>query len=141
LQRADAVGERASALLRRLELAAFAAGAVGAADRRRLGEDRFDRRVRAFERGGEPCHLGGDVVDALAQQRVLDPLGRPGRFRFALEIGDLALQLGALLDRGGELGVEVADSSSRKSASVLRAPSSSPRILSIANSRSARTRP
>ena len=48
---------------------------------RGVGEHGFDRRAGAFERRGEARDLGGDVVDALAQQRVLDALGRPGRLR------------------------------------------------------------
>ena len=44
-----------------------------------LAQDGFDRRTGAFERSRQPRDLGGDVVDALAQQRVLHPLGRPGR--------------------------------------------------------------
>ena len=60
-------------------------------------------RAGAFEHRGQPRHFGRDVVDALAQQRVLDPLGRPGRFRLALHRGELALQLGAILARALEL--------------------------------------
>ena len=66
-------------------------------------------RARAFERRGEAGDFGGDVVDALAQQRVLDALGRPGRFRVALHDRKLALQLVALLDRERELGFELLD--------------------------------
>ena len=61
-------------------------------------EHGVDRRARAFERRGEAGDLGGDVVDALAQERVLDPLGRPGRLRPRASSCHLALQLGALLD-------------------------------------------
>ena len=47
-------------------------------DRRSLdGQHGLDRRTRAFERGRQARDLGGDVVDALAQQRILDALGTP----------------------------------------------------------------
>ena len=57
----------------------------------------------AFERDGQPRDFGGDVVDALAQQRVLHPLGGPGLLGLALHGGDFLLQLGALGLRLGEL--------------------------------------
>ena len=66
-------------------------------------QHRLDRRIGAFERDGEARDLGRDIVDALAQQRVLDPLRRPGLLRLALHRGDFLLQLGALGLRLGEL--------------------------------------
>ena len=72
------------------------------------GQHRLDRRIRAFELHGELGDLGGDVVDALAQQRVFHPLGLPGAFGLLLDRVDVTLQFGALvagdtkllLDRG-----------------------------------------
>ena len=61
---------------------------------RGLGKYRFDRRVRSLQRNRELRHLGGDVVDAFAQQRVFHPLRGPARFGFALHCGEFALQLG-----------------------------------------------
>ena len=46
-------------------------------------------RAGPFQHRGEARDFRRDVVDALAQQRVLDPLGRPGRFRLALHRGKL----------------------------------------------------
>src|SRR6185503_3747732 len=73
------------------------------------GEDGVDRRVRALERRGEPRDFRRHVVDALAQQRVLDALVRPGLFRLALYVGEVAGDAVAIflgvLELGGELGV------------------------------------
>src|ERR1041385_3676069 len=90
LQRADAIGEAALAVfaVRIRGLNRGLAGAVGA--RRVLdGENRVDLRVGPFERRGEARDLRRHIVDALAQERVLDPLGGPGRLRLALHRGKL----------------------------------------------------
>ena len=62
-------------------------------------------RVRAFQRRGEPRHFGGDVVDALAQQRVLDPLGGPGFLGLALHVAEVAGDAVALVLGAVELGL------------------------------------
>ena len=66
-------------------------------------QHRLDRRVGAFERNGKPGDFRRDVVDALAQQRIFHPLGRPGLLGLALHGGDFLLQLGAIGFRLGEL--------------------------------------
>ena len=112
LQRADAVGERALVVVRRFSAvrAAFRARTIEVLHPRapgltafgnRLRQHGFDRRTGAFEHGREAGHLGRDVIDPLAQERVLDPLGRPGGLRIALHGRNLALQPAAVLDRGG----------------------------------------
>ncbi len=73
----------------------------------RPGKQGVDRRFRSFQRRGETSDLGGDVVDALAQKRVLDPLCRPAGLGFAAHLRDFGLQLIALADRGGELGFDL----------------------------------
>ena len=123
MQRADAVGQRGLVFLRRIHptggrLTRLTVDVhdrcgglnVALAQSRRVdGEHRHDRRARAFQRGGEAGDFGGDVVDAFAQQRILDALGRPGRFRIALHDRKLALQLVALLDGERELRFELLD--------------------------------
>ncbi len=64
-------------------------------------------RVRAFERRGEPRDFGRDVVDALAQQRVLDPLVGPGLFGLALHVGEVAGDAVAVFLGALELGLEL----------------------------------
>ena len=70
------------------------------------GQHGIDRRGRAFQHGGEPRHLGGHVVDALAQDRILHAFVRPGGFGFALHLSDFALQLRTLLVRLPHLFIE-----------------------------------
>ncbi len=60
-------------------------------------EDGLDRGLLALQRGGEARDLGGDIVDALAQHRVLHALVGPRALGVALHLRDLALELGALL--------------------------------------------
>ena len=67
------------------------------------GQHGLDRRIRSLELHRELCDLGGDVVDALAQQRIFHALGRPGAFGLLLDRVDVALQLGALVARDAEL--------------------------------------
>src|SRR5262249_37856054 len=95
LQRADALGQ--------VPLGLGLAAGRGLAVDRNAGcrgircQNRLDARAGAFECGREPRHLGGDVVDALAQQRVLHPLGGPGAFRLALHALDFELGARPLL--------------------------------------------
>ena len=77
--------------------APVAARPLASVARRFGGEDRIDRRVGAFERGGEARDFGGDVIDALAQQRIFHPLGRPGFLGLALHVAELAAEPHALL--------------------------------------------
>jgi len=63
----------------------------------------LDRRIRPFKLHGELGDLGGDIVDALAQQRVFHPLGRPGALCLLLDRVHVALQLGALVARDAKL--------------------------------------
>src|SRR3990167_3097682 len=82
LQGANAVGEVALAFAgagRGSALAIGRARPIGAT--LLAGEHGFDRGIAAFERDGEARDLCRDVVDALAQQRVLHPLRGPGLFR------------------------------------------------------------
>src|ERR1700722_3296119 len=82
LQSADAVGERALAIVGRVPAVAAAIPACAVevlhppaprltAIGNRLGQDGFDRRTVPVEHGGEAGYLGCDVIDPLAQQRVL----------------------------------------------------------------------
>ena len=82
--------------------------AVAGAVAHRFGrQDGVDRRVRAFQRRGKPRHFRRDVVDALAQQRVFHPLGRPGFLGLALHAGELAGKPVALVDGATELGLQL----------------------------------
>jgi hypothetical protein len=81
-------------------LAGLAPASAGRRFRRQHG---LDRRIRPFELHRELCHFGGDVVDALAQQRIFHALGRPGAFGLLLDRVDVALQLGAFVARDAEL--------------------------------------
>ena len=113
LQRPDALGERAAAFGgRRLRPrhwpASWRRWRPCAGDRRFRRQHGLDRRIRPFELHRELGDFGGDVVDALAQQRIFHALGRPGAFGLLLDRVDVALQLGAFvagdaklfLDRG-----------------------------------------
>ena len=103
LQRPDAFSKRPAALRHAARGRAIGAGAVDGLCRLGRyggihgGQHGFDRRIRAFELHREFRHLGGDVVDAFAQQRVFHALGRPGAFGLLLDRVDVALQLGALV--------------------------------------------
>jgi hypothetical protein len=99
LQSPDAFGQRSAALGR----ASAGGGAIGrlwrglGRDRRLRRQHGLDRRIRPLELDREFGHFGGDVVDALAQQRVFHPLGGPRAFGLLLDRVDVALQLGAFV--------------------------------------------
>ena len=110
LQRADAVGEVATGRDRLAQADLVIGGYrahAGAVAHRFGGEDRVDRRIRPFQRRRQPRHFGGDVVDALAQQRVLHPLGRPGFLGLALDVAEFARQPVAFIDGAVEFGLEL----------------------------------
>src|SRR5262249_27440122 len=69
-------------------------------------EDRLDRRVRPFERGGPPSILGGHLVDVLAQHGVFHALVLSGVCGVAFYRRDLALQLVTLVLGSFELGLD-----------------------------------
>ena len=78
---------------------------------------------RALKRLCYTHYLVGDVVDPLAEQRALDALGNPGRFRIAFDRCDLALQPASLRKRDCKLflklanvGVELVDASEAQGA-------------------------
>ncbi len=64
-----------------------------------VGEDRFDRRARPLQGERKTRDFGGDVVDAFAQQRILRPLGGPGRLGSLPQRGGLAPEPGGFLAR------------------------------------------
>src|SRR4051812_46020853 len=66
-------------------------------------ENRGDRRARSFEGGSKPRDLGGNVIDAFAQERTFHSLVPRCGFGFLLYGCDLALQLAALILRLREL--------------------------------------
>src|SRR6185312_12540755 len=103
---ADAVGEIAVARRALAARARGAGGGSGQAVRSLARQHRLDRRVRAFQRRGEPRDFRSDVVDALAQERVFDPLGGPSLFGFALDGGEIARQPVSLVGGAGELGFQ-----------------------------------
>src|SRR5215216_475319 len=113
LQGADAIRKAALGILDgdhgRILRACHWRRAVGgglSARRGRLGQNGIDRRIRALQRGSEPRDLGRDVIDAFAQQRILDPLGRPRRLSLALHGCQFALQLCPLFARALELALD-----------------------------------
>ena len=89
------------------------------------GEDGVDRRVGAFQRRGKPCHFGGDVVDAFAQQGVLHPLGRPAFLGLALHGGEFAGEPVALVLGVREFGLQAAPFPLERAVAELARPSSS----------------
>jgi len=92
LQCANAVGEVAVGRGRFADvgLAIAALRRRGPAVHRFGGKDGVDRRIWSFQYRGEPRHFGGHVVDTLAQERVLHPLGRPVFLGLALNRAELA---------------------------------------------------
>jgi hypothetical protein len=110
LQRADVVGQVA---IRRRDFAEFGvaisgSGAEFAAVAHHFGcQDGIDWRVRPFQRERKARHFGRDVIDALAQQGIFHPLGRPVFLGFALHIGEVAGQPVAFVGRVAELGLQL----------------------------------
>ena len=125
MQGANAVGEGAFVLLWRVHSAdgSFAlavdirhrtkrgrvCGATCALSQfRRIGcEHGHDGRTWTFERRRQARYFGGNVVDALAQERILDAFGCPCRFRVPLDGCEFLLKLGALSDRLGKLRLKL----------------------------------
>src|SRR5437764_4517189 len=81
LQRTDAIGKAALALLAAGRCALLLACAVALKPHGFVGQNRLNGGAGAFEHGRQAHDLGGNVVDTLAQERVLDPLRRPGGLR------------------------------------------------------------